>query len=215
MIDSNYIPLGYKQEGNVCLLASYTVCLGFYKKLENGLEAQIRFKYIIDKYVDFIKRKSEEHNSNELREIISTVENLRSRGRSRKDVEESISNMLHYYCHDIRGDIRGYVHIKEFNDYIRINNNIGLPTNFDCDLMYAQNDPIEGVQNIILQNLLEQNSLAMIFYNNHSVVIGKGENNTIFLRDTNCDDIEVIQEESFNSELFPISEYIRFRQTNN
>lgn len=210
MVDNRLIPIDYQQKGNVCLLASYSVVLGYYKHIECGANARLNFQYLQERYLDYMIEQSNLYNSQNMKDMINDVKQCINDRISRADIENKTYNILYHYCHFIRPDIRGYEHIKEFDDYMKANTFIGFPACYRSELKYNEREPIEDVHQEIIADLESNHSLVMIFMENHSVVIGRGEGDLIYLRDTNDKRIQDVHIESFTSGGYPISEYIFF-----
>ena len=209
MLDKRLIPIDFQQKGNICLLASYSVVLGYYKHIERGANAHLKIQFLIEKYLDYMIEQSNQYNSQEMKDMINDIRQSSSIA-DRVVVENRIHDLLLCYCRDIRSNIRGYKHIKEFDDFMRDKGFKGFPAYYKSDLIYKEEEPIEGIHEEIVLDLEDDNSLAMIFFNNHSIVIGRGNNNLIYLRDTNNKEIQEAHVESFTPENFPISEYMLF-----
>ena len=47
MLDKRLIPIDFQQKGNICLLASYSVVLGYYKHIERGANAHLKIQFLI------------------------------------------------------------------------------------------------------------------------------------------------------------------------
>lgn len=213
MANKNFFPIDFKQEGNVCLLASLSVCIGYYKKVENGIGAQLRFKNLCRRYLDFMKGESMAHNSLELGEKIDNIEREFSEGRGRAEIEDLIHRLLLFYCQEVRGDIRGYQHISEFDNYLRTNLFEGFPKKYECCLVFAEREPVRDNCSRIIEDLeREEDNLSMVFYNNHSIVLGNGGTDILYKRDTNNYEVEEMRKIDFNIDRYPVSEYILFQR---
>jgi hypothetical protein len=210
MVEKRLIPVDYQQKGNVCLLASYSIVLGYYKHIERGANAHLKNQYLIEKYLDYMIEQSIQYDSQAIREMINDIRLYSSSIVDRVEVEDRIHKLLLYYCCNIRPNIRGYLHIKEFDDYMRDNAFTGFPVCYRSELKYNEREPVEGVHQEIITDLESNHSLAMIFMENHSVVIGRGDDDLIYLRDTNDKKIQDVHVESFTPENYPISEYMFF-----
>ncbi len=209
MANIDFIPIDYKQTGDVCLLASYNVCIGYYKNLEKGQLVTSQFKHICDHYIKYMKELQQNVDNEELRKHIQSYEEANKSGKSKMEVENLLSKLLHFYCQKVRPDIRGYQHIFEFNDYLREKNLVGLPQNYSCDLIASEIKPIPNIQNSIIEKIREkEDNLAMIFFNHHSVVIGDSKERGLFKRDTGNKDVEDIKEDDLLQ--YPISECLLF-----
>ena len=121
MADLQYIPVGFKQTNDICLLASYSFVLRYYKNLHEGLHDDVNMPNVCGEYIDFIT-----HNSN-VSNCFSQLfrheyQALYDQNGTIKDIncyEYFISRVLHIYCQRIMNDIRGYIHIQEFDEYLR------------------------------------------------------------------------------------------------
>lgn len=210
MVDKRLIPSNFQQKGNICLLASYSVVLGYYKHIERGANAQIKIQYLLEKYLDYMIEQSCQYNSQIMKEKINEIKQYKESPVGSREVENRIHNLLLCYCREIRQNIRGYLHIKEFDDFMRRNAFVGFPLSYNSNLIYMEEKPIKGVHERIISDLESDDNLAMILYNNHSIIIGRGSNDLIYLRDTNHKGIQEIHVENFTTEKFPITEYMLF-----
>ena len=52
----------------------------------------------------------------------------------------------------------------------------------------------------------------MVFFNNHSIVLGNGGTDILFKRDTNNNEVEEMRKIDFIVDHYPISEYILFKR---
>ncbi|MDO4187048.1 MAG: hypothetical protein Q4D30_11295 [Bacteroidales bacterium] len=207
MVNRNLIPIDFQQAGNICLLSSLSVCIGYYKHLQNGANASFRINSLFEKYFNYMKEK----NNNDINDRISSIEREKSRGCGRKKYENSIASLLHFYCQNIMNDIRGFSHVAEFDNYLRSNHFRGFPDNYESLLIIANNEPTREILQRILSDITtEQHRLAMIFYNHHSVVLGKGDDDILYVRDTNNSITQEISQDLFTFNNYPISEYILF-----
>lgn len=213
MANKAFFPIDFKQDGNVCLLASLSVCIGYYKKVEKGVGAQLRFKNLCKRYLDYMTGECRGHNSLDLEEKIDNIRRVSSIGRGKAEIEELIHGILLFYCQDVRGDIRGYQHIFEFDNFLRENQFEGFPTNYKCFLVFAEENAVTDSHYRIIDDLeREEDNLAMVFYNNHSIVIGNGGTDIIYKRDTNNNEVDEILKSDFTIDSYPISEYILFQR---
>ena len=224
MADIQYIPTGFKQTSDICLLASYSFVLGYYKKLKEGIHADINvhdvcrhyfsyFMYLIDGRVEL--------------QSVKEFLDLEYRYLPNPDVcpensrifEYFVFRILHHYCQVYQNDkIRGYEHICDFDEYLRIQGNPIRSQNFIIEKMDAKRQFLsDAYQNIKthLDNGLHH--LAMILYSTghggHSVVVFKHDANGQYIfRDPNsCGLTDIVShiDMSFSNQL-NISEYILF-----
>lgn len=53
MANIQFIPIGFRQTNNICLLASFSFVLSYYKKLENEAQEEINVYNVCDKYMQY------------------------------------------------------------------------------------------------------------------------------------------------------------------
>lgn len=129
-----------------------------------------------------------------------------------------VSGKLHQICNG--RNIRGLVHIKDYDDYLYRTGDVIRCHNFRIDDrdVVAGIAPIPGAPTIIMRHLDgNENNLAMIVYLNqrggHSVLVGKNnQNGAYFFRDPNQDNIsDVCSHVNLSlNDMHTISEYILF-----
>lgn len=141
--------------------------------------------------------------------------------------ENYVSIVLHWYCQDIRSSpelrngIHGYLHIKEFDEYLQTTHNQLRSQNFLIDRYDAQDVPIANAYNIINAHLeAAEHNLAMVLYRCsggcHSIMIARNRDGVIY-RDSNDNGYSnvsaVTQSFKFNTQS-QVQEYILFKQAN-
>jgi hypothetical protein len=211
MANIELIPTGYRQSGNVCLLASYSFILGYYKRLSNGRRATINIARFFETYLTYLQRRLSEVGI-----TISPKDDLR--GRNVIIRENYICDNIHLFC-KTNGDIRGYEHIMNFHQYLAENQIPGYPINFEVASSNVYVGNCQEATDIIRQHLEEQeHNLSMVFYpiapgKGHSVVVGiNSADGQIFFRDPNCNEYSNVTYDNRNfSEELHMSEYILFR----
>lgn len=221
MADLQYIPVGFKQTNDICLLASYSFVLRYYKNLHEGLHDDVNMPNVCGEYIDFIT-----HNSNVSNCFSQLVRHeyqaLYDQNGTIKDIncyEYFISRVLHIYCQRIMNDIRGYIHIQEFDEYLRKNDRQIHSKTFDICGIRAEKYIVHDAYSIVKNHLDNGNhNLAMIMYltprGGHSVVLLKNSQNGQYqFRDPNCDNISdtaSILDAYFVDQRLDICEYILF-----
>ena len=54
MADSQYVPIGFKQTSDICLLSSYSFVLGYYKKLNEGVNVDVNVHDVCNQYFSYL-----------------------------------------------------------------------------------------------------------------------------------------------------------------
>ena len=224
MADSQYVPIGFKQTSDICLLSSYSFILGYYKKLNEGVQVDVNVhdvcKIYYSYFMNLINQRSELHNDRLLWEKeYSALLNPDQTIVNVSNYESFVFRTIHHYCQVYQNDnIRGYEHIRDFDEYL---NNQGNPIRSKNFIVYginAQRNSIPDAYNVV-KNHLDSGThhLAMVIYltrgGGHSVVIFKNDEDSQYLfRDPNSQNI-VNQASIINmnfSNHMEISEYILF-----
>lgn len=196
MADIQYIPTGFKQTSDICLLASYSFVLGYYKKLNEGVQADVNVHDVCNKYMQYLFQLP--GNAHIRQNIEADYNLLFNANRQIIDVnnyESFVSWKLHHFCQD--RNIRGLDHIKAYDDYLYRTGDIIRCHNFRIDDgdVVTGTTPIPGAPAIIRGHLDDnENNLAMIVYltqrGGHSVLVGKNnQNGEYFFRDPNEENI--------------------------
>ena len=211
MANVSFIPTGYRQLGNVCLLASYSAVLGYYQNLNKGVSGNFDFFSLFHQYIIYInsllsKIPSEHIDSKKLGKKLVQLDECFSQELNsisvnpeaiRRIFEDYISLVLHWYCQDVRATveqrkgINGYLHIKEFDDYLVKVKSLHRPCNFIIIKHCEQDCPILNAYNIIDSHLqAAEHNLAMVLYGGnggyHSIMIAKDKEGIIY-KDSNRD----------------------------
>ena len=210
MANINYIPTGYRQLGDVCLLASYSAILGYYQNVKNGSCVRFDICSFFHHYIAYINSllptiPSGCINSRKLGDKLVQLEEsftheLNSESINpnalRRVFENYVSLVLHWYCQVVRATaeqewgIKGYLHIKEFDEYL-LNNNPLRANNFIIKEHFEQDSPIHNAYTIIDSHLqAAEHNVAMVLYEGnggyHSIMIAKDKEGIIY-RDSNVD----------------------------
>lgn len=241
MANTNFIPTGFRQVGDVCLLASYSAVLGYYKNVDAGTAVDFDVYSLLRQYIVYVqallsKIPNEQISTLALGERIAQLENciLRELGDQpanpiaiRRLYENYVSIVLHWYCQNVRSSaelrngIHGYKHIKEFDEYLQSTHNQLRSQNFLIDRYDAQDVPIANAYNIINAHLeAAEHNLAMVLYRCsggcHSIMIARNRDGVIY-RDSNDNGYSnvcaVTQCFQFNTQS-QIQEYILFKKAN-
>ena len=224
MADIDYIPTGFKQTSDICLLASYSFVLGYYKKLNEGVQADVNVHDICNVYYSFFRnllgQMAELEKVKDFLDVEhSVLPNPHLNLKNCCIYEYFIYRILHHFCQVYRNDtIRGYEHIREFDEYLRTQGNTVRSHNFIINGIDTQRNVIPNAYRTIKNHLDNgQHHLAMILYatgsGGHSVVVFKDDaDNQYYFRDSNNPDI-VNQASFINiefSDQLDISEYLLF-----
>lgn len=221
MADLQYVPVRFRQTNDICLLASYSFVLQYYKNLHEGLHEDINMPNVCGEYIDYITQNSKvpirfsqlvRHEYQALYDHNGTIKDINC-------YEYFVSRIMHIYCQRIMNDIRGYNHIREFDDYLRQNDRqIHSKTFYICGIR-AEKYIVHDAYSIVKNHLDNGNhNLAMIMYltpgGGHSVVLLKNSQNGQYqFRDPNCDNISdtaSILDAYFVDQRLDICEYILF-----
>lgn len=220
MADVQYVPMGFRQTSDICLLSSYSFVLGYYKKLNEGAQADVNVHDVCRQYFSYfmslIDMRADLQSVKEFLDLeYHVLPNPHQSPKNSCIFEYFIFRVLHHYCQVYGNDIRGYEHIRVFDEYLRNNNNNIHPQNFIINRVNTQ-------RNIIHQEIRDYldsgtHHLAMILYatgsGGHSVVVFKNDADGLYyFRDSNSLDITKTAS-SVNidfSDQLNISEYILF-----
>lgn len=219
MANINYIQVGFRQISNICLLASYSFVLDYYKKLVNEAREGIDVHDVCNKYMQYLLQ----HPDNApIRQNIEDEYNLLFNSNHEimdaNNYESFVSVKLHQFCQN--RNIRGLDHIKAYDDYLYSAGEIIRSQNYrinDGDVVTGTT-PIHRAPAIIMRHLdNNENNLAVIVYltqgDCHSVLVGKNDQNgEYFFRDPNEANISNVCTHlnlSLN-DMCSISEYILF-----
>jgi len=162
MADKNLINNNFKQQGDVCVMASYATIINYFS--DNNLSID----NILERYINKLSVSYFQYAKNK-----------------QKKKQESISKHFHKYCWD-NGDIRGFEFIKQ------LHNNNELETNGFCNIVgfKAQLQSLSQTDIELIRRELEENdALAMVLYKVsdrkfHAVVIGFDSHyNSYFYKD--------------------------------
>lgn len=219
MANIQFIPIGFRQTNNICLLASFSFILGYYKKLADEAQEGIDVHNVCNKYMQYLLQLPENALIRQNMEAdYNLLFNVNHQIVDANNYERFVSRKLHQFCHD--RNIRGLDHIKAYDDYLYRTGDVIRCHNFriyDGDVV-AGTTPIPGAPAIIMRHLNDkENNLAMIVYlthgDGHSVLVGRNnKNGEYFFRDPNKDNISNVC--SFvNLSLYDmrtISEYVLF-----
>ncbi len=241
MADINYIPTGYRQLGDICLLASYSAALGYYQNIINGNRNNHNIDELLHQYINYISSllcatPNEHISTKALGEKLIQLENaikveLVSKPKNPSSVrrlyENYISIVLHWYCQCIRSSaklpngLHGYQHIKEFDDFLMKQKDSIRPNNFQIIDHKEQSSPIPEAYNTIKKHLdTAEHNIAMLLFqvkgDFHSIMIAQDKKSIIY-RDSNqlacCRDCATFGFQ-FN-EHSQIQEYILFQLIDN
>lgn len=241
MANNNFIPIGFRQAGDVCLLASYSSVLGYYKNVEIGAYSDFDVYSLFSLYIAYIRnilssipseRISTATLGNRLVQLEGIIlQELQFQPANpmaiKRLFENYVSIVLHWYCQDIRYNpeqnrgIHGYTNIREFDEYLLTTNNQLRPNNFQIASCDAQNRPIPNAYATINRHLeAAEHNLAMVLYNCgggcHSIMIARNRDGVIY-RDSNdtrySNDRAITRGFQFSPQS-QIQEYILFEQTN-
>lgn len=197
MANIHFIPTGFKQTSDICLLSSYSFVLGYYKKLSEGVQADINVHDICNLYYSYYRHLLDQRN--ELKKVkdfldveYSVLPNPCLNSKNSCIYEYFIYRILHHFCQVYRNDtIRGYEHIRDFDEYLRTQGNTIRSHNFIINSIEAQRIVIPDAYQTIKNHLDNgQHHLAMILYatgsGGHSVVVFKDDaNGQYYFRDSN------------------------------
>lgn len=226
MADSQYVPIGFKQASDICLLSSYSFVLGYYKKLNEGVQADVNVhdacRQYFSYFITLIDKKPELQSVKEFLNLeYSVLPNPNLCPMNSCIFEYFIFRVLHHYCQVYENDsIRGYEHIRDFDLYLRNQGNPICSQNYIIEKMDAKRKFLPDAYTEVKNHLDNgQHHLAMILYatgsRGHSVVVFKDDSNGQYtFRDpNNCD---IVNEVSFVNMGFckqlNISEYILFSE---
>ena len=219
MANIQLIPIGFRQTNDICLLASYSFVLGYYKKLADETHDGIEVHSVCDNYMHYLMQLPENAQTRQNIEAdYILLFNANHQIVDANNYEIFVSGKLHQICHS--RNIRGLDHIKEYDDYLYSTGDVIRCQNFRIDDgdVVTGTTPIPKAPAIIMRHLDDnENNLAMIVYltqrGGHSVLVGKNnQNGTYFFRDPNHDDISDVCSH-VNLSLYDmrtISEYILF-----
>lgn len=219
MASIQFIPIGFRQTNDICLLASFSFVLGYYKKLENEALEEISVYNVCDKYMQYLLQLPENAiiRQNMEADYISLF-NENDQIVNVNNYELFVSMQLHHYCHG--RNIRGLNHIKAYDDYLYREGDDIRCHNFRIDDRDVVTGiiPIPEAPAIIMRHLDDnENNLAMIVYQTqrggHTVLVGRNNlNGEYFFRDPNNDNISnVCSHVNLSlSDMHTISEYVLF-----
>lgn len=226
MANLQLIPNGFKQTGDICLLASYSYILGYYKKLAEGVGADVPTYDVCEAYYKYNMELLK--NDNICQTYIDSIQighgclmGINNQPKDNNTYECFISRILHFYCQKIKNDrLRGYDHIKEFDYYLLQKGNQIRPVNYKIEKCLTGNNHIQNAFQEIERHLcISEHNLAMLIFlspcGGHSVVVAKDTNNDVILfRDPNYSVVtknaSIINTE-FSNQLV-ITEYMLFSQ---
>lgn len=219
MASIQFIPIGFRQTNNICLLASFSFVLGYYKKLEDETQEGIDVYNVCNKYMHYLLQLPENALIRQNMEAdYNLLFNINHQIVDVNNYERFVSMKLHSFCHN--RNMRGLDHIKAYDDYLFRTGDVIRCHNFsieDGDVV-TNTTPIPDAPAIIMRHLDDnENNLAMIVYltqgNGHSVLVGKNnQNGDYFFRDPNQDNISAVCSHVNLSicDMCIISEYILF-----
>lgn len=199
MANIQFIPIGFRQTNNICLLASFSFVLGYYKKLADEAQEEIDAHNVCNKYMQYLLQLPENaHIRQNMEADYNLLFNVNHQIVDANNYERFVSGKLHQFCHD--RNIRGLDHIKAYDDYLYRTGDIIRCHNFRIDDgdVVTGTTPIPYASAIIRGHLDDnENNLAMIVYltqgNGHSVLVGKNnQNGDYFFRDPNNDNISQV-----------------------
>jgi hypothetical protein len=176
MVDINLINKVYKQKGDVCALASYSIIIEHYSKKEADMQKV--FANFIDFFPDLNKKITKVLNKTDSKDRLLMKENL-------------ISNEFHSHCrndHDKRG----------FDFFVELHNLNSIKTGCYCTVIKSKaqkSTNISKTEVLEIRENLKLGGLAMILYfttnGGHSIVVGYDKDKkAYFKRDTNTREIE-------------------------
>ena len=224
MADVQYVPIGFKQTSDICLLSSYSFVLGYYKKLNEGIQADINVHDVCKQYFSYfitlIDKKPELQSVKEFLNLeYSVLPNPNLCPKNSCVFEYFIFRVLHHYCQIYENDsIRGYEHIRDFDLFLRNQRNPICSQNYIIEKMDAKKQFLPDAYKEVKNHLDNgQHHLAMILYatgfGGHSVVVFKDNANGQYkFRDPNsCGLTDIVShtDMSFSDQL-NINEYILF-----
>jgi len=192
MVDINFINEGYKQKGDVCALASYSIIIEHYSR--RVVKMQSVFSNFVSYFPDLNKKITKVLNKTHANERSKVKENL-------------ISMEFHNYCKSAN-DKRG------FDFFVELHNANALNTRCYCHVIKSKalkSENIDVNEVAIIRENLKSGGLAMVLFftseDAHSIVVGYDKDkNEYFKSDTNARKIEY---EDF-LDLNMICEYIWF-----
>lgn len=219
MANIQFIPIGFRQTNDICLLASYSFVLGYYKKLSDAAQEEIDVHNVCNEYMQYLLQLPENSLIRQNMEAdYNLLFNVNHQIVDANNYERFVSRKLHDFCHD--RNIRGLEHIKAYDDYLYRTGDVIRCHNFRIDDrgVAAGTTPIPRAPAIILRHLNDnENNLAMIVYltqgGGHSVLVGKNnQNGDYFFRDPNYDNISNVCSHVNLSlyDMHTISEYVLF-----
>lgn len=190
MVDLKYINKGYKQQGNVCTLASYAIVIEHYS--QGTIDKNKVFASFVNFFPDLEVK---------IKKTLAKTLPVNRRGEK----EKLIYNEFIHYCQQVRNDIRGFDFFVELHD-TDILETLGV-----CNVIKsnAQTINLPDAEVLELRDNLKLGGLAMIMTNNgaHAIVVGYDlQKQEYFKRDTNDTDYEFEDFLSSNK----ITEYIWF-----
>lgn len=188
MADIDYIPTGFKQTCDICLLSSYSFVLGYYKKLNEGIQADINVhdvcKHYFSYFMSLIDARAELQSAKEfLDQEYRILPNPDICPKNSCIFEYFIFRILHHFCQIYQSDnIRGYEHIRDFDEYLRIQGNQIRSQNFIIEKMDARRHFLQDAYQMVKNHLDNgRHRLAMILFatgnGGHSVVVFKDDAN--------------------------------------
>jgi len=219
MANTQLIPIGFRQTNDICLLASYSFVLGYYKNLADEDQEEIDVHNVCNKYMQYLVQLPEfAHIRQNIEADYNMLFNANRQIVDVNNYEHFVSMKLHQICQS--RNIRGLDHIKAYDNYLYRRGDVIRCHNFRIDNgnVVAGTTPIPGASTIIMRHLDDnENNLAMIVYlaqgNGHSVLVGKNnQNGEYFFRDPNNDNISnVCSHVNFSLyDIRTISEYVLF-----
>lgn len=197
MIDVSRINTTYKQTGNVCVLASYSIVIEYFSKGKLDLSA------IFTKFITLF----EGLNSTIGRHLVKAKPEERRRLR-----ENLISEKFHEHCRT-NGDIRGFNYFVELHNSDVLNSN-GFGTIIRSNAFKDSFIPV-AERNELRDALIDENRLAMVLYPVsanalHAVVVGfDSTSKSFFKRDPQIGEIQYADVLLMSE----ITEYILFEGT--
>lgn len=173
-----FIPIGFRQTNDICLLTSYSFVLGYYKMLADEVQEGIDVHNLCDKYMQYLLQLPENAH---IRQNIEAEYNLLFNANHEivdaNNYEYFVFRKLHQFCQG--RNIRGLDHIKAYDEYLYRIRDVVRCHNFRIDdgNVVTGITPINGAAAIIMRHLDEnENNLAMIVYQTqvegHSVLVG-------------------------------------------
>lgn len=239
MAKIDFIPTGYKQAGNVCLLASYYHVLGYYRNVfYEKVVTDYDMRNLFVNYIDYLKHLLSKDSEAQLCPIslISRFEDSAEivlsmlQGSTPANcitpalLENQISELLHFYCQEVRSSlehhdgINGYLHIKEFDDYLQCHDSTLRTPNFDIIACVPPDQKTPCSYNVISEHLRKgPHNVAMVLYSvntgcSHSIMIARNDEGIIY-RDSNftCCTRDKASHEFCFDQKSQIQEYILFQ----